>query len=430
MAITHCSDQHRCYNAERMRIQRFALASRVLGSASFICLVAFAVRMLAAAHLVPGNEQRNFYQVNEAARIAWAMVSGHGFSSPWPHTPLLPTAQQPPLYPWILAGIFSLTGAYTSLSLWIAVTLNAAFSSVTAIAILRLGQRVFTPLAGALAAWLWACWVYEVAVSIRLWESSLSALLLACGLFLVHKQSKQTSAGGWILFGVLWGVSSLCNTTLLPVFFVFWVFLWMVHRKAWPWRGALVSLGVCGLLIIPWTIRNYEAFGRVIPVRDNLGLELWIGNHEGVTRLYQFRSEFPLIDPTEYNQLGEVSFMDSKRALATQFIRQHPRQFLRLTGERFYNFWSVPTGYYWFPIALMSWCGLVFAIFLRGKNSVPYVVVICVFPVIYYVTHPWSTYRHPIEPEVLLLASYGVVEVGRAILRSRVAVEGIIGHRD
>jgi len=88
--------------------------------------VALAVRIFVLMQSLARDWQTVvFTNGNEAARIAWAMVSGHGFSSPWPNTPLAPTAQQPPLYPFLLAGIFKLAGVYSYLSLWIAVVLNA-----------------------------------------------------------------------------------------------------------------------------------------------------------------------------------------------------------------------------------------------------------------------------------------------------------------
>jgi hypothetical protein len=39
----------------------------------------------------------------------------------------------------------------------------------------------------------------------------------------------------------------------------------------------------------------------------------------------------------------------------------------------------------------------------------PYLVLICVFPITYYITHPLMDYRQPIEPAIVVLAVAGAV---------------------
>ena len=124
-------------------------------------------------------------------------------------------------------------------------------------------------------------------MSIRLWESSLSALLLALGLWLLPKLAESLRLWFWLTFGALAGVAALTNTTLLSVFSFFWVWLWISYRRRELSckKTLLASVAICALTVLPWTIRNYETFHRLIPMRDNFGLELWIGNHEGEAHL-------------------------------------------------------------------------------------------------------------------------------------------------
>jgi hypothetical protein len=392
------------------------LAGRALSSPWVLFLVAFLVRLIVAGQLISARAEY-FYTQNEQARIAWAVVSGYGYSSPWPHTPLEPTAQQPPVYPYLLSGIFRLAGPYSRASLQTAVVLNAAFSALTAVMIYQIGKRQFGNLVALTAAWVWACWIYEIVVSIRLWESSLSALLLFSGLGLLWRLAHADHKLSWLAFGAVAGVSALTNTSLLAVFACFWIWLWVACAKQGPvptlrW---LASVAVCVVVLLPWTIRNYVTFHRLIPVRDNLGMELWIGNHEGVTHLYDFRGGFPLIDPGEYNRLGEVPFMEAKREVALAFIRQHPGSFLRLCGQRQVDFWTVPKSSAWWMVSLAAWLGLTLLVWQKGFDALPEAIVLIVFPLIYYITHTWSTYRHPIEPVMILLAAYAVVEFAKKL---------------
>jgi Dolichyl-phosphate-mannose-protein mannosyltransferase len=379
---------------------------KLVESPAVIFVIAVGMRLWTASQVLP----ENFYRYNEPSRIAWALVSGHGYSSPWPNTPLLATAQQPPGYPLLLAAIFRVSGAYSISSLWTAVALNAIFAGLTAIAILRIGVTAFGTPVGILAAWVWACWLYEAAVCIRLWESALSALWLSIAFLFLPAIAASPRASRWLAFGLLAGVAGLTNTTLLAVFPFLWLWLWIScrsHGRSCN-RLLLISVAMCLLVLTPWTIRNYVVFHRLIPMRDNFGLEFWGGNHD-VTN----RNDFPLFNPAEYNRLGEIRFMESKLHDGLQFVRQHPRQFWRLTLGRVRLFWTEPEGSAWLWISLLAWLGEFVALRRKGIEAVPYLAVLLTFPPVYYITHTFPTYRHPIEPELLVLAAYATVSVAK-----------------
>jgi len=377
--------------------------------------IALIIRGWAASQLLPQKAGPFFYQRNEPARIAWALVTGHGYSSPWPDTPLQPTAQQPPGYPLLVASIFEVFGAYSMSSLWAAVLLNAVFAALTAITILEIGRRNFGASVGVIAAWIWACWLYEAAVSIRLWENALSALWLTLSALLLPLVAASTRISRWVLFGLLAGIAALINTALLAVFPFFWIWLWFSSRSKVQVRIRLLSLSVatCVLVLVPWTIRNYAAFHRLIPVRDNLGLEFWLGNHAGAPDAME--PDFPLLNPAEYNRLGEIRFMEAKRQLGIQFVRQYPGQFLRLTVRRVRLFWTEPEHSLWRWVSLLAWMGAALALRHKWAAAVPYLTLLLIFPLVYYVTHTFPTYRHPIEPTMLILASYAIVWLGEVV---------------
>jgi hypothetical protein len=48
----------------------------------------------------------------------------------------------------------------------------------------------------------------------------------------------------------------------------------------------------------------------------------------------------------------------------------------------------------------------------------PYVLTLLAFPVAYYLTHSEISYRQPIDPELVVLASFGVFGRQKPILRS------------
>jgi hypothetical protein len=385
-------------------------------------VIAVIARVLVLFQLLPSKAWAYFYRYNEPSHIAWALVSGYGYSAPWPNTPVAPTAQQPPLYPMMLAGIFKLVGTFSYAALWIAGGINAVVSAITAVLIFYIGKRWFGTPTGALAAWVWSCWEYEAVSTVRLWESSLAALLLTIGLLMLPGLADSLRLRRWVLFGGLAGIAALTNTTLLAVFPFFWLWLWVTYRR----RGRscstalLLSVGICILTLLPWTIRNYAAFHRLMPVRDNFGLELWVGIELGpgrpgavLTRL--FPVDFPLSNPTEYNRLGEMAFMDSRLQLALNFIRQHPTEYLGFVESRIVRYWTEPKDTAWPAVSLLACMGLCLALKRKGLDAMPYAIVLVMFPLVYYITHTFPTYRFPMEPEMLILASYATVSLAEKI---------------
>jgi hypothetical protein len=408
------------------------LAFALVRSPYAVFCAALAIRLWLLHQLLPEKAWKYFYAYNEFARIAWLVVTGHGYSSPWPNTPLLPTAVEPPFYTTVLIGIFRVFGPYSYAALWTGAILNAIMSSATAVMILKLGKRDFDPLVGVLAAWFWAGSLYEAAASVRLWESSLATFLLVFAVWWLPALAESDRLFDWIGFGVLAAISGLTNTTMLAVFPCFYLWFWTKKSKAKESHHAL-GLAACVfvLALVPWTVRNYVVFHHIFPVRDNFGLELWIGNHEGATEERQYPAAFPILDPGEYNQMGEVPFMQSKREIALRFIREHPADFLYLAYRRVCRFWGEPKGSPWLIVSPLAWIGLACAFYRLLPMRIPYAIVMLVFPLVYYITHTFPTYRHPIEPVILLLASYAAWQAMKSIVEAARSGRGSVrSHED
>ena len=106
-------------------------------------------------------------------------------------------------------------------------------------------------------------------------------------------------------------------------------------------RPAL-ALGLAILCCIPWTIRNYSVFQRLVPLRSNFPLELYIGNNENYDDKHP-RYPGPITKEREtfrYFRMGETAFMDEEMRKATTFIVTHPRVEVILFGKRFVAFWA------------------------------------------------------------------------------------------
>ena len=74
--------------------------------------------------------------------IARSIASGHGFGSPFAPTGA-PSALLPPVYSYLLAGIFKIFGVETKASVLAALSLNSLFSALTCVPVFLLARQAF-----------------------------------------------------------------------------------------------------------------------------------------------------------------------------------------------------------------------------------------------------------------------------------------------
>src|ERR1700676_1616179 len=111
----------------------------------FIALVAFLLRLavITIGHTYRITPRRDHFQFGwEMGRIARSIAMGQGFSSPT-DVPTGPSAWAPPVYPYILAGVFKLFGIHSNLSAWVILTFNSIFSALTCLTLYRIGEKIY-----------------------------------------------------------------------------------------------------------------------------------------------------------------------------------------------------------------------------------------------------------------------------------------------
>jgi 4-amino-4-deoxy-L-arabinose transferase-like glycosyltransferase len=404
----------------------------------FIVLIALLLRLavVTIGHTYRITPRRDHFQFGwEMGRVARSIASGHGFSSPT-DLPSGPSAWAPPVYPYILAGIFKLFGVYSLASAWVILAFNSLFGALTCITLYRIAERMYGVSVARAAAWTWAIFPYAIYWPVRVvWETSLSAFLLSLALLLTLRMADgPPRPRAWILFGLLWGVITLTNPALLVVlpFFLGWL-LYRLPQRSRQLVGAAVCVVTAALVVSPWLVRNYRVFGKFVFIRDNLPLEMHMANNDRFTGLWT-RSEHPGNNPEamrRFQELGEMRFMEEKQQEVSQFVREHSWQFVRFTLERALYFWigtpqaTIVGGYdlivfrhtTFFLGGALAIAGLWLTIRNKKPGAFLLACLLIFYPLPYYLVNPFPRYRHPIEPEMLLLIVYLFWEARRIQLR-------------
>ena len=113
-------------------------------------------------------------------RIGRSIALGQGFANPYGDS-TGPTAWEPPLYPFLIGGVFRVFGIYSPASAWVLLTINSLFTALTSIPIFLIARDMMGERLALVSAWIWALLPYAMYWSIHwIWDTTFSPLLLAC----------------------------------------------------------------------------------------------------------------------------------------------------------------------------------------------------------------------------------------------------------
>jgi 4-amino-4-deoxy-L-arabinose transferase-like glycosyltransferase len=395
----------------------------------WMVIVAFVLRFgwIVVAHTYKFKTlDDNFSFGWEMGRIGRSLAQGQGFSNPFSGT-TGPTAWEPPLYPFLIAGVFKLFGIYTHASAVVLLTLNSFFSALTCIPIFLITKRCFSEKLAIWSAWLWAVMPPVMYWCTRwVWETSLAALLLALIFWLTLDLEESDGVRPWLEFGLLWAVAGLTNTSLLA--FLPASGLWAWCRRWKRGKTSLAGVAVASLTFVtclaPWIARNSQTFGQLMFLRSNFGAELRIGNGpgaDGTWREYLHPTQ-NVYEMRRYRQMGEIAYVAERRREAMAFIHEDYPRFMSLNAKRFIYYWGgvprlseIPAlapikNSVFLASSVLAFWGLGRALRKRKPAAWLFFWLILSYPALYYVVFPHPRYRHPIEPELGILIVYVISE--------------------
>jgi 4-amino-4-deoxy-L-arabinose transferase-like glycosyltransferase len=279
------------------------------------------------------------------SQIARSIVAGHGFA--WGEG--RPTSIRPPLYPAMLAGIWSVSGSENLQAVRVVQILLAL---ATTALVYVLGARIYDARVGRWAAVV--CWLYPsfIFFNFLILTETLFTLLLVAFVLLTVLLVQTPRAWLAVACGVTLGFATLTRSILWPLPLVLCPLLALLIRAPLARRLALPCLVAIGftLIVAPWAIRNTRLQGVPTIVDTMGGINLRMGNYEytpddrmwdavGLTGeqswVYGIWNDLPGETITE----GRKDKWAQRKAL--EFMRAHPGLTLRRSFIKFADFWGL-----------------------------------------------------------------------------------------
>lgn len=283
-------------------------------------------------------------ELNEYDAIARNMLRGAGFS--YSHIGVVYYSYAPPLYAWLSAGSYWLTGSIAPV-MALQVLAGGVLASVAAgIAHRLFGGWIAGAVAGTLVVFHPGLVVYSAT---RAHPLTFDALFFALALLQAFRLVERPTTRRAVTFGLIVGVGTLSRATI--VIFLPIVGLGLLFVTPRPlWAAAIRSVVVAGLCataaVAPWTIRNSLLHGRFVFLLTTDSDDFWRGNNPyatGHSYIDAGRIVLSALPEAERRDLerqpNELAQREWFAARARAFIVENPGAFIRLTLSKFFYFW-------------------------------------------------------------------------------------------
>jgi 4-amino-4-deoxy-L-arabinose transferase-like glycosyltransferase len=381
-------------------ISRTRVALGVLLLSAFILRLA-AVLILPSDFLLQGDAEA---VVSRARNLIDLGVLGeHGY----------PTAQAPPGYPLFIAAVFVLTNQ----SLFAVRFAQAILGALAVWPIYLLGQRVASKKVGYVGAFIFAVYPVWIIWPIR--------SLQTC--------TRKTA----VVSGIILGITLLTREVLL-FFPLLLPLILIVARIPWrcAWRYTILFALAALIVLSPWLIRNYYAFGHVFYTERTDALRYRITGSGYVSQQYEQRMESSkesevFLKSSEFHEhFGTSSDMRNLALLAS-----HPGTYFRYLVNRLAELWFHPVGLESLPehilvrtayvvgyAILIVVTGLGVGVGLKRRNLVTGILLLLLVSntvLNVFFVNPLPRYNLPFTPIIFILAAAGALWLGERMLFKR-----------
>ena len=327
-----------------------------------IVAVAFGLRLgyLFASH---SWDKAPNYDGIEYDILATNLARGDGYSLQTG----VPYGFRPPGFPFYMSILYAIFGPSAA----VVRLFNIFLSTLTCVPVYLFAKGLWgkpTALIAALGVGLHPLLIYFNGL---IYPESLMLFLISVALLFGYYAMTSGSLKWVFLVGLVSAALVYLRPNLIIFSFGHLVWIWLVFKnnKRRVLAGSIL-IGVQILVILPWSLRNYQVFDKFVWMSTNGGTTLWAGNNPLADGGWIEPSPTTWQDPDPPADLrgwpglseteNEARFQDKAMA----WIRAHPGTFLSLMPRKLYRAWGLNFGNESRDIAMPKIVGLAYAVFV------------------------------------------------------------------
>ncbi len=250
-----------------------------------------------------------------------------------------------PGYEYFLAGNYMIFGRH----LWIIWSIQAILFAFTILMLGSITLRLFTEINKKIVYGvmiLFGVIIDIIQLNGMLMTESLFLFTLALCLYYFSNIYENNKWYSWIILGILLGTLTLIRPTGLIVFILLSIATIFRYKR----KSLLCLLLVSSMFVLvqlPWVIRNYNIFGKVIFHSTADGMNLLSGNYPG--NHGEFNADFPLFKALKEKYSYPINFNSAAKAWYRNFVIEHPIQATGVLVEKAAALFSLAkTSGFWF----------------------------------------------------------------------------------
>ncbi len=322
-----------------------------------------------------------------------------------------------PLYPYFLAGIFKIWGTgFTGLQ---AIRIIQALISCTTILTAYLtAKHLFNSKTAIITAFIVAFYPPNIITTGYILTETLFTAVLMLLIYLSLKFSASPRYISFILLGVIWTAATLIRPTigLYPLLLFLYMLIYYKHKFFKLFKLGIVMLIPFLIIMTPWWVRNYNEFGRFIPLTASTGNPTLQGT-------YIFYEQKP--GETDYYEPGKNALETNE--IETELAKKRIKEGFKNNFFSYLGWYTIgKTAYMWgSPFYWQVYLGIpkilvivIHALLLFGiiciftlfrKNFSRYMLpasTLLYFNIVHCLSMAFDRYAFPLMPIVSIFAAY------------------------
>lgn len=312
-----------------------------------IGLAAVAVRLAFVFYYKPLNEE--YYW--EYGEIAKNIKSGYGYSlisfgekyPDYVHKPgVIPhkSAYMPPGYVYYILPFIYIDNV--PLRNLLILSLNIVYHLIALLFLYLLTKRMFSEQAAVAAVAIFALLPEFIYASATYGTTTIYHLAVISALYYLSKADEQGFSGKYLLISASILAILLLFRQEILLFSAMLIFYALSKRN---YKSAIVIFSLSSAVLIPWQIRNYEVFGKYVPLSTSGGVNFYRGHNPyapdcwGDEPLYQELYKYK--DSANFELYMSKVFYD----FSLNSIAEDPLREVSFTFEKLFNLWIVNPKY-------------------------------------------------------------------------------------